>query len=133
MDFFNRLQPLAQFLMRLVLGTFLIAHGYHKAWGGFHHPMESAAWLSSFVAAIELFGGIAIILGLFTRFFALVIVIDKVVAIWQVHPKGLMGLGGVEFPLTLATIALALLCYGGGPWGFNFGKGGGGSSKARRA
>jgi hypothetical protein len=43
-----------------------------------------------------------------------------------------MGTGGFEFPLAVATIAFALLCFDGGPWGFNFGKGGGGSSKARK-
>jgi hypothetical protein len=42
-----------------------------------------------------------------------------------------MGNGGYEFPLALAAIAFALMFFGGGPWGFNFGKGGG-SIKARK-
>ena len=37
------------------------------------------------------------------------------VAIWKVHFKnGLMGNGGYEFPLAVAAIAFALLCFDGG-------------------
>ena len=56
--------------------------------------------------------------------------IEMAVVIVKVHWKnGLTGQGGYEFPLALATIAFALMCYGGGPFGFNFGKGGGGWRK----
>jgi putative oxidoreductase len=138
-DFFNRLQPLALLVMRLVLGAIMIAHGYHKVWGGFHHHMEYVgslgipAWMAYLWAGTEFFGGIAIVLGLFTRFFSLAIVIEMAVAIWKVHFKnGLTGNGGYEFPLALAAIAFALMCFGGGPWGFNFGKGWGGAGRAKR-
>ncbi|HMB82454.1 MAG TPA: DoxX family protein [Terriglobales bacterium] len=131
MDFFNRLQPFALLAMRLVLGAIMIAHGYHKVWGGFHHHMEFAAWTAYLFAGTEFFGGIAIVLGLFTRFFSLAIVIEMAVAIWKVHSKnGLTGAGGFEFPLALAVIAFALMCFGGGPWGLTFGKSGG--RKARQ-
>ena len=40
MDSFNRLQPFALLVMRIVLGAILIAHGYHKVFGGFHHHMD---------------------------------------------------------------------------------------------
>ena len=37
-------------------------------------------------------------------------------AIWKGHFKnGLTGNGGFDFPLVLAMIALALLCFDGGP------------------
>ena len=128
MDFLNRVQPFALLVMRLVLGAIMIAHGYHKVWGGFHHHMDFVGalgiprWLAYFSAGTEFFGGIAIVLGLFTRFFALAFAIEMGVAIWKVHFKnGLMGTGGYEFPLALATIALALLCFDGGPWGLTFG------------
>jgi putative oxidoreductase len=117
----------------------MIFHGHHKVFGGFHHHMDFVGslglprWLAYFSAGTEFFGGIAIILGLFTRFFALAFVIEMGVAIWKVSFKnGLMGNGGYEFPLALAAIAFALVCFDGGPWGFNFGKGGGGWSKARK-
>jgi putative oxidoreductase len=139
LDFLNRLQPLALLVMRLVLGAIMIAHGYPKVFGGFHHHMETVGslglppWMAYLSAGTEFFGGIAIVLGLFTRFFSLAFVIEMGVAIWKVHFKnGLTGSGGFEFPLAVATIAFALLCFDGGPWGFNFGKGGGGTSKARK-
>jgi len=131
-DFFNRLQPLALLVMRLVLGAIMIAHGYHKVFGGFHHHMEMVGslgiprWLAYLSAGTEFFGGMAIVLGLFTRFFSLAFLIEMSVAIWKVHFKnGLMGNGGCEFPLALVAIAFALMCFGGGPWGATFGKSGG--------
>lgn len=128
MGFLNRLQPLALLVMRLVLGAIMVAHGYHKVWGGFHHHMDMVGslglprWMAYLSAGTEFFGGIAIVLGLFTRFFTLAFLIEMGVAIWKVHFKnGLTGTGGYEFPLALATIALALLCFDGGPWGLTFG------------
>ena len=139
MDFLNRMQPLALLVMRIVLGAIMIAHGYHKLWGGLHHHMDMVGslgrprWLAYLSAGTEFFGGIGIVLGLLTRFFSLAFVIEMGVAICKVHFKnGLMGAGGYEFPLALAAMAFALVCFGGGPWGFNFGKGGG-SVRARKA
>jgi putative oxidoreductase len=136
-DSLNRLQPLALLLMRLVLGAIMIAHGYHKVWGGFHHHMDMVGslglprWLAYLSAGTEFFGGIGIVLGLFTRFFSLAFLIEMSVAIWKVHFKnGLTGNGGFEFPLALAAIAFTLICFDGGPWGFNFGRSGG--SRARK-
>lgn len=123
----NRFQPFAQLVMRFVLGAIMIAHGYHKVWGGFHHHQQMVAslglpaWMAFLSAGTEFFGGIGLVLGLFTRFFSLAIVIEMAVAIWKVHFKnGLMGPMGFEFPLAVATIAFALLCFGGGPWGLGF-------------
>jgi putative oxidoreductase len=131
-DFLNRWQPLAQLVMRLALGAIMIAHGYHKVWGGFHHHMDMVGslglprWMAYLSAGTEFFGGIALVLGLFTRFFSLAIVIEMAIAIWKVHFKnGLVGPGGFEFPLAVGTIAFALLCLGGGPWGMTFPRSGG--------
>ena len=125
--FLNRLQPLALLVMRLVLGAILIAHGYHKVFGGFHHHMEMVGslglprQLAYLSAGTEFFGGIGIVLGLFTRFFSLAFVIEMCVAIWKIHFKnGLTGAGGYEFPMSVATIAFALMCFGAGPWGLGF-------------
>jgi putative oxidoreductase len=127
-DFLDRLQPLALLLLRLVLGAIMIAHGYHKVFGGFHHHMEMVAslglprWMAYLSAGTEFFGGVAIVLGLFTRFFSLAILIEMSVAIWKVHFKnGLMGPAGFEFPLALAAIAFTLMCFDGGPWAATFG------------
>lgn len=139
LDFLNRLQPLAQLIMRVALGAILIAHGYHKVFGGFHRHMEMVGslglphWLAFLSAGTEFFGGIALVLGLFTRFVSLAFVIEMCVAIWKIHFKnGLTGQGGYEFPLAVATIAFALACFGGGPWGFNFAGSSGGWGKSKR-
>src|SRR6266478_6453687 len=118
--------------MRFVLGAIMIAHGYKKVFGGFHGHQQFVgslgipAWMAYLSAGTEFFGGIAIVLGLFTRFVALAFLIEMAVAIWKVHFKnGLTGNGGFEFPLALAAIAFALMCFGCGPWGASFSKSGG--------
>jgi putative oxidoreductase len=138
-DFLNRLQPLALLVLRLVLGAIMIAHGYHKVFGGFHHHMEMVGslglprWMAYLSTGTEFFGGIGIVLGLFTRFFSLAFMIEMSIAIWKVHFKnGFTGNGAVEFPLAVATIAFALLCFGGGPWALTFG-GRSSGSKVKKA
>jgi putative oxidoreductase len=129
----NRLQPFALLVLRLVLGAIMIAHGYHKVFGGFHHHMESVGsiglprWMAYLSAGTEFFGGIAIVLGLWTRCFALAFLIEMGIVIWKIHFKnGFTGNGGYEFPLALAAMAFALMCFDGGPWGMTFGKRSGG-------
>ncbi|MGA9495945.1 MAG: DoxX family protein, partial [Terriglobales bacterium] len=91
-------------------------------------------WRAYLAAGTEFCGGIGIVLGLFTRFFSLAFAIEMSIAIWKVHFKnGLMGNGGYEFPLALVAIAFGLMCFGGGLWGFNFGRGSGGSSRAKKS
>jgi len=140
-DFFNRLQPFALLVLRLVLGAIMIAHGYHKVFGGFHHHMEMVgslglpSWLAYLSAGTEFFGGIALILGLLTRCVSIAILIEMAVAIWKVHFKnGLTGAGGFEFPLACAAIAFALVCFGGGPWSAGLVRSGGsrGWGKAKK-
>ena len=137
MNSLNRLQPFALLVLRLVLGAIMIAHGYKKVFGGFHGHQQFVgslgipSWMAYLSAGTEFFGGIAIVLGLFTRFVALAFLIEMTVVIVKVHWKnGLTGQGGYEFPLALAAIAFAVMCYEGGPFGFNFGRGRRGSGKS---
>jgi putative oxidoreductase len=124
--------------MRLVLGAIMVAHGYSKVFGGFHHHMDMVGslglprWMAYLSAGTEFFGGIGIILGLFTRFFALAFLIEMGVAIWKVHIRhGMTGPMGYEFPLALTVIAFTLLCYDGGPWAATFGGRSGGARKTK--
>ena len=140
MNSLNRLQPFALLVLRLVLGAIMIAHGYKKVFGGFHGHQQFVgslgipSWMAYLSTATEFFGGIAIVLGLFTRFVALAFLIEMAVVVVKVHWKnGLTGQGGYEFPLALAAIAFVLMCYDGGPFGFNFRKGGGGWRKAKKS
>ena len=122
MRFFDRLQPLALLVLRIALGLIMIAHGYHKLGRGLvthYHFIQSVGlpgWLAIPSAVAEFFGGLLVLIGFFTRFAALAILVDMVVAIWKVTWKnGLVGQYGYELNLALAAIAFALVCYGSGP------------------
>jgi putative oxidoreductase len=134
--YLDKLQPLALLILRLVLGIIMIAHGYSKVFGGLHHHVQMVSslglpgWLAYFSAAAEFLGGILVVLGLFTRFAALAITIDLVVAIVKVHwHNGLLGNGGYQFPLALAAIAFALIFLGAGPIALEGLRGGVGSGR----
>lgn len=121
MRYLDRLQPLALFVMRLVLGAVMVVHGYHKVFGGLHHHVQFVqslglpGWSAYLSAFAEFFGGLLVLVGLFTRAAAFAICIDMCVAIAKVHiQNGLTGEHGAEFPLALAALAFALIFYGAG-------------------
>ncbi len=120
--FLDRLQPLALLVLRLVLAAVMIAHGSQKVFGGMprHALLVSSiglpAWLAYLSAAAEFGGGILVLFGVLTRFAALAITIDLMVAIVRIHFKaGLRGPGGFEFPMSVVAIAFALIFFGAGP------------------
>lgn len=121
MRYVDRLQPLALLVLRVVLGIILVAHGYQKVLGGgFHGHAEFVGklgmphWMAYFSTGAEFFGGIALILGVFTRFFSFAVLIEMLVIIVKVEWKhGLKG--GYEFPLVLAATAFFLIFFGAGP------------------
>jgi len=137
----DRLQPLALLLMRLSLGCIMTVHGYHKVFGGLQHfahmvgGMGIPSWLGYLAAFTELLGGLLLIVGFFTRPASIAICIDLAVAIWKVHlHNGLIGSPdrpGFEFPLAAATLAFALIFFGGGPIALDHVLRGGGSGLKR--
>jgi putative oxidoreductase len=115
--YLDKLQPLALLILRLVLGIIMIGHGYSKVFGGLHHHVQMVSSLG--------------LPGLFTRFAALAIAINMVVAIVKVHwHNGLLGNGGYQFPLALASIAFALIFLGAGPIALEGLRGGVGSGRS---
>ena len=133
MRYLDRLQPFALLVLRVVLGVIMIAHGYGKVFGGLSHHVELVrsvglpGWLAYLSAAAEFFGGIAVVVGLFTRLAALAITIDLAVFIWKVDWKnGLLGDHGYQLPLALAAIAFALIFFDAGPIALDHVRGGGG-------
>lgn len=134
----DRLQPLALLVMRLVLGTIMLVHGYHKIFGGLHHFVQLVnglglpSWLAYLSAFTEFFGGLLILLGLFTRCAAFAICIDLSVAIAKVHlHNGFTGNGGYEFPLAAAALAFALIFFGAGPIAFDHIRAPGGGGRVK--
>jgi putative oxidoreductase len=122
LNFLERMQPLGLLVLRLVLGAIMIAHGYTKVFGGMPHFVDTVrgihlpGWLAYLSAATEFGGGMLLIAGFLTRFVALCVCVDMVVAIFGVHLKnGFMGQGNYQFPLALAAIAFSLMFTGAGP------------------
>ena len=118
--------------LRLVMAAVFMAHGAGKVFGTFGGPGIRAfttgptaqtpfpfmrpAWLWLGAAAVsELLGGILILLGLLTRVGAFLIFCTMLTAVIGVHWKGgFFAPGGIEYPVTLLAISLALLISGGG-------------------
>ncbi len=108
-------------VIRVVIGIVFLMHGGQKLFvlgfsgaagimvrAGIPAPMLAAV----IVTLVEFLGGLALLLGLFARWFAIPLAIDMAVAILTVHgPNGFFLPRGYEFALTLlaANVALALL------------------------
>jgi len=119
--FLSSFQPLALLLLRVALGLIFLTHGYPKL------TRSASAMQTLFVqhglpakfvyvsGVVETFGGVLLILGLFTRPAALLLAIEMGVAILKVHSgHGIMALHEYEFPLALGTACLALGTIGAG-------------------
>ena len=107
-------------VLRIVVGLVFVVHGAQKlfvyGWSGVtgmfgHLGIPAPAVSAAVVIAAEFLGGLALILGVFTRFAARALAINMAVAILAVHLRGGFFLpNGYEYALSLlgANIALAL-------------------------
>jgi putative oxidoreductase len=119
--FLNSLQPMGLLVLRLTLGIIFFAHGYpklaHSGAGmqGFFVQHGLPGYFVYVAGVLEVFGGILLILGLFTRGAALLLAIEMAVAIWKVHSGGgYLAVHNYEFPLALVAASLALATVGAG-------------------
>ena len=117
----NSLQPLGLLALRLALGIIFFSHGYpklaHQGAGmqGFFVQHGLPGNFVYIAGVLEVFGGILLILGLFTRGAALLLTMEMGVAIWKVHSNGgYLAVHEYEFPLTLLTACFALATVGAG-------------------
>ncbi|WP_394752158.1 DoxX family protein [Crenothrix sp.] len=116
-------------ILRLPIGLILAAHGSQKLLGWFGgQGLDGAAQLMAslglhpgFLMALaagsaEFFGGVALMVGLFTRFAAAIVSVTLAVALFWVHwSKGFfLTTHGVEYALALLSATAALMIMGGG-------------------
>ncbi|MBX3010742.1 MAG: DoxX family protein [Caldilineaceae bacterium] len=112
-------------ILRLVVGLIFAVHGAQKFFmfgldgtagflGSLGIPLPQIAAIV--LILIELVGGVALLLGLGTRYVAALLAVDMVVALLTVHlPNGFfVDGGGVEFVLLLLASALFFALNGAG-------------------
>jgi putative oxidoreductase len=117
----NVLQPFGLLALRLALGVIFFAHGYPKlarlggGMQGFFVQHGLPGYFVYISGVLEVFGGMLLMVGLFTRPAALLLAIEMSVAIWKVHSsKGYLAVHEYEFPLALAAACFALATVGAG-------------------
>ncbi len=121
-------EPWGATLLRLVLGVAMVYHGHGKvipAHGFMAHPLSAMreynhyvaglgmpGWLGYVSALTEFVGGIFLLLGLLTRFAALMVAGNMAVALCGVTLH--RGYAASEYVLALLALAVMLACTGGG-------------------
>jgi putative oxidoreductase len=114
--------------LRLAMGVAFIGHGAQKVLGSFGGPglakftsfpapfpfmRPAAAWMGA-AAFAELLGGVSVLLGLFTRLGAFLILCVMLTAIFGVLWPKFFAPEGMELALAFLAMALSLLILGGG-------------------
>lgn len=125
---------LASLVLRLSLGSVIWMHGAQKLLGlfggyGFTGTMEfftksmNLPWIVAFLVILgEFFGGIGLVLGLATRFFALYVGTILFFAMFLVHWQNGFFMNwfgnqkgeGIEFFILFLSMSMALVLTGGG-------------------
>jgi putative oxidoreductase len=122
MEGLEKLKPLALLLLRLGLGVIFVFHGYPKlfthtreAMQGFSH-MGFPVYFVYIAGVLEFFGGLLLIVGLFTRIAALLLAVEMAVALVKVHGvlTNPMAVDSYQFPLACAVGSFALAAMGAG-------------------
>lgn len=128
----NRLRDYTWTALRVMAGLAFMTHGLPKLFGwlgGFGGPGETAELMSRFGVAgvLETFGGLLIVLGLFTRPVAFLLSGQMAVAYFWIH----VGRGspwwwenGGELAMLFSFIFLLFAAWGAGPYSLDAKRGG---------
>ena len=120
----HKLDALGITILRVVVGIVFTIHGGHKLFvdhfaavarnfAGLGIPLADSS--AVVVTLLEFLGGLLLIAGLFTRWAALLLAIEMLVAIVAAHLRnGFFMPGGFEYPLTLLAANIALVLSGPG-------------------
>ncbi|MBN9314480.1 MAG: DoxX family protein [Devosia sp.] len=111
-DTLNKYQPQALAVLRVVTALAFMAHGTQKMFGFPASQMGGGFELFSLMglaAVLEVFGGLAILLGVFTRPVAFVLAGQMAYAFWFVHVP-MMGQGNI-IPAANGGDGAALFCF----------------------
>jgi putative oxidoreductase len=114
------MRPLGLLLLRGALAIIFIYHGYpklvHPAGGRQFYIEHGLPGYSLYIAGVvELFGGVLLGIGLFTRAAALLLTIELGIMLWKTHAGGsYYAVGSYELPLALAAACFALVTTGAG-------------------
>ncbi len=125
--FYEAMLPIAGTLVRIIVGIMFLLHVSTKFKLGADvvaanifakNGIEPALMWTYVVIFLESVGGVCLIVGLFTRFFATALAIEMLVALLFVHlPKGYAaGGGGYEYVLLIGAVCFAIAIRGGGPY-----------------
>jgi putative oxidoreductase len=118
---------LAYLIVRVTAGAFVLVHGWTKVTAMSHAGLtgyfaklglEPAGFWAYYIPFNETVVALMVVIGLWTRPAALLLVIEFIVLIFVVHvPRGYgMAVNGVEFPLFWLMALIAVLLRGGGPY-----------------
>lgn len=121
---YNAFEPLVWPIVRISLGLILMPHGYDKLFlngaantsrNPILHVFLSPLAGAYFIGCVEFFGGLLLVLGLFTRFAAAAVAIQMfVISFFVLWPVWGWTQRGMEFAIFMMAIAIAILIHGGG-------------------
>ena len=105
-------------VLRIILGFLLIPHGLQKLFGVLDGKQVDLMSLLGLAGVIEVFGGILILVGLFTRPVAFIVSGFAAVAYFMAHaPQGFWPiLNKGELAVVYCFVYLYLAAAGGGEW-----------------
>jgi putative oxidoreductase len=109
-------------ILRIIAGALFFMHGTPKLFGWFGGMGEAGGSaplfsLMGLAGVLEVFGGLLILLGLFTRPVAVILALEMITAYFMAHfPQGPVPyLNGGELALLYMSVWIFLVGNGGGP------------------